>query len=53
MHLQVKVPIPIHGYTIECVVKINFVLAILVRQEKNYFMVYSAQATVLVLVQHT
>ena len=45
MHLQVKVPIPIHGYTIECVVKINFVLAILVRQEKtiSWFIVRKQQ----------
>ena len=46
MYSQVQIPIPIHGNTIECVVKINFVLLYLF--EKNYFMVYNAQAIELV-----
>ena len=29
MYSQVQVLVPIHGYTIECVVKINFIFAIL------------------------
>ena len=42
-----QVPIPIHGDTIECVVKIKFVFVILLDDfwKKNYFMDNNAQAT--------
>ena len=44
MYSQVQVPILIHGNTIECVVKIDFVLVFFkVVKLKNYFRVNNAQ----------
>ena len=46
MYSQVQVPIPIHGDTIECVVKIKFVFVILLDDfGKNYLMDNNAQTT--------
>ena len=46
MYSQVQVPIPIHGDTIECVVKIKFFFVILLDDfGKNYFMDNNAQTT--------
>ena len=41
MYSQVQVLIPIHGNTIECVVKINFVFKVV--KLKNYFRVNNVQ----------
>ena len=46
MYSQIQIPIPIHGDTIECVVKIKFVFVILLDDfGKNYFMDNNAQTT--------